>query len=681
MRHLPAMSLVAALIASPLWAQSKLDKAIDKAHEQIEESKPDEAIQTLTKAAEEAGAVGYLALGRLQERLGNLEEAAAAYERAQATASPAVRPDVLAAAATFALRTGTGRDALELANRAVEAGATVTTLAAKARAQVRTQDGPGALETADRAVATGPHSAPAHIARGEALFALGRNADAEQALRQAVELDPRSALAYSRLARVQVALGRPKDAVTSGRQATRLDETFAEGFALLGEALLAENLNNWGEAIAQAQQGAFLNPANPITQTAVGRIFEANRQVDLAARSYRRALELDPGFAPARLALIEAELARGHRDAAMEEAKKAAADNPTSPQIQMLLGEMSEREGDHAAALGYLESALKGLPGNADGWALLGRAYQFSDRLDDAADAYGRAVELAPQSVGFRSTYGLLLGMSGDLDGGLAELKKVVETPGYEEEDAWVNLGWVYRGRDEPTESIAAYRKALEIEPKQVQAALGLGWAYTEMKEYDEAIAWYKKGAEFDDTLAAEAYWGITLAYIYKLDLENARAFEKKMIAAGRSDPRLAEYIDQLDKGLLQRAEQMERFRAGQQKTATRARIQNARRRTRSSDPEVRARGARDLVLDREKGLDILIYLLRTDSNWTVRIAATKSLGALGPRASKAVPLIEKVLGQGRYLSPDATDEQLHNEMLDDDFREALRQALGKIQS
>jgi HEAT repeat protein len=201
------------------------------------------------------------------------------------------------------------------------------------------------------------------------------------------------------------------------------------------------------------------------------------------------------------------------------------------------------------------------------------------------------------------------------------------------------------------------------------------------MKEYDEAIAWYKKGAEFDDTLAAEAYWGITLAYIYKLDLENARAFEKKMIAAGRSDPRLAEYIDQLDKGLLQRAEQMERFRAGQQKTAARARIQNARRRTRSSDPEVRARGARDLVLDRQKGLDILIYLLRNDSNWTVRIAATKSLGALGPRASKAVPLIEKVLGQGRYLSPDATDEQLHNEMLDDDFREALRQALGKIQS
>ena len=676
MRHLPAISLVVALIASPLWAQSKLDKAIDKAHEQIEKNEPDEAVKTLTKAAEQAGAVGYIALGRLQERLGNLEEAAAAYERAQATASPAVRPDVLAAAATFALRTGTGHDALELANRAVEAGATATTLAAKARAQVRTQDGPGALETADRAVATGPRSALAHIARGEALFALGSNAEAEQALRQAVELDPRSALAYSRLARVQIALGKPKDAVASARQATKLDENFGEGFAILGGALLAEDRNNWGEAIGQAQQGIFLDPGNPIAQTVVGRIFEANGQIDQAALAYGRALEHDPGFAPARLALIEAELARGNRDAAMEQAKKAAADMPTSPQIQMLLGEMSERQGDHAAALGYLESAVKGLPGNADGWALLGRAYQFSDRPDDAAEAYGRAVELAPQNVGYRSTHGLFLGMSGDLDGALAELKKVVETPGYEEEGAWVNLGWIYRNRNEPTEAIAAYRKALDMDPKQAQAALGLGWAHSQMKEYDEAITWYQEAVEFDDTLAADAYWGITMAYVYKLDLEKARAFEKKTIAAGRSDPQLAEYIDRLDKGLLQRAEQQ----AKQQKSTVRTRVQAARSRIRSPDPQVRARAARDLVLDKEKGLDILIYLLRNDTDWIVRIAATKSLGTLGPRADKAVPLIEDILLEGRYLSPDATDLQLNNEMLDDDFRKELREALGKIQ-
>ena len=676
MRHLPAISLVVALIASPLWAQSKLDKAIDKAHEQIEKNEPDEAVKTLTKAAEQAGAVGYIALGRLQERLGNLEEAAAAYERAQATASPAVRPDVLAAAATFALRTGTGHDALELANRAVEAGATATTLAAKARAQVRSQDGPGALETADRAVATGPRSALAHTARGEALFALGRNAEAEQALHQAVELDPRSALAYSRLARVQIALGKPKDAVASARQGTKLDENFGEGFAILGGAILAADLSNWGEAIAQAQQGVFLDPGSPIAQTAVGRIFEANGQIDQAALAYGRALEHDPGFAPARLALIEAELARGNRDAAMEQAKKAAADMPTSPQIQMLLGEMSERQGDHAAALGYLESAVKGLPGNADGWALLGRAYQFSDRPDDAAEAYGRAVELAPQNVSYRSTHGLFLGMSGDLDGALAELKKVCETPGYEEEGGWVNLGWVYRSRNEPTEAIAAYGKALEIDPKQAQAALGLGWAHSQMKEYDEAIAWYQEAVEFDDTLAADAYWGITMAYVYKLDLEKARAFEKKTIAAGRSDPQLAEYIDRLDKGLLQRAEQQ----AKQQKSTVRTRVQAARSRIRSPDPQVRARAARDLVLDKEKGVDILIYLLRNDTDWIVRIAATKSLGTLGPRADKAVPLIEDILLEGRYLSPDATDLQLNNEMLDDDFRKELREALGKIQ-
>jgi tetratricopeptide (TPR) repeat protein len=477
MRSLPAVSLVAALVATPLWAQTNLDKAIEKASTQVEKGKLDDAVKTLTKAAEEAGAPGYLALGRFQEGLGNLDEAGAAYDRARSTAGPAERAEAFAVSASFALRVGPGKEALALASRAVEAEATPTTLAVKARALVRTEDARGALETADQALAVDSRSALAHIARGEALFALGQNVEAEQALRHAVELAPRSALAYSRLARIQVALGKPQDAVAAGRKATELDESFGEGFAILGGALLAENLNNWGQAIAQAQQGAFLDPASPIAHIAVGRIFQANRQLDQAVLAYQRALMTDPDFTPARLALIEAELAQGHREAAMEEAKKGAGDRPASPQVLMLLGEMAERDGNHVVALGYLEKALEDLPGIADGWALLGRAYQALGRPNDAADAYGRAVELAPRNFGYRTTYGLVLGMSGDLDGGLAELRRVVETPCYAEEDAWVNLGWVHRNRNEPTESVAAYRKALEIDPGQAQAALGLSSA------------------------------------------------------------------------------------------------------------------------------------------------------------------------------------------------------------
>ena len=682
MHRIPVALLAALLVTSSAGAQSKLEKAIEKAYEQIEKGKPDDAVKTLTKAAEEEGAEGYMALGRLQERLGNLEAAKAAYDQARTTASPALRPDALAAAANFALRGGTGRDALVLAKQAVDAGANANTLAALARAQVRTEDGLGALESADKAVAAGPRSALAHVARGEALLALGRKADAERALRQAIQLDPKSALAYSRLARAQIALGKPAEAVASARKSTELDDKFGEGFAILGASILAENKNNWGDAIAQAQQGAFLDPTDPAVQTAVGRIFGANGQGDQAVASFRRALQTDPGFAPARLALIQTELQRGNRDAAIEEAKKAAAEMPTSPEIQLLLGEVSVRQGDYPAGLGYLERATKGLPGNADGWALLGRAYQFSNRPNDAAEAYGRAVEQAPQNFNYRSTYGLLLGISGDLEGGLIQLKKVVETPGYKEEDAWVNLGWVYRNMNKPAESISAYRKALEIDPKQAQAALGLGWAYHQTKEYDKAVGAYLQSVQLDAKLAPDAYTGISWSCIYKRDPAKAKEYQQKAIAAGRTDPRLEEYIDKLEKGLLLAAEEMEKLREEQQRDAERARrLETVNSAVRSKNPDIRARGARDLAMAGPGAVDQLIYMMQTDPDYDVRIAATRSLGALGGSARKAVPNIEGVLRQPPYEAPiNATPEQLNNQMLDGDYRKALKDALARIQ-
>jgi tetratricopeptide (TPR) repeat protein len=682
MRKTLAALLTLGLLAPMAWAQSKLDKAVEKANEQVEKGKPDDAVKTLTKATEEAGAEGYVALGRLQERLGNLEAAKAAYDQAKATASPDYKPEALAVAANFALREGTGKDALALAEQAVQAKATSDTLAALARAQVRTASGPDALESADKAVAADPRSVLAQVARGEALLSLGENAKAEQALRKAIELDPKSALAYSRLARVLLALGKPADAVAAARKATQLDEKSGESFAILGAAILAENRNNWGEAIAQAQQGAFLDPANPIVLTAVGKIFEANAQAEQAIGSYRKALQTDPGFAPARLALIQAELARGDRDAAIEEAKKAAADMPTAPEIQLLLGEMSVRQGDYAAALSYLDRAMKGLPGNADGWALLGRADQFSGRPNDAADAYAKAVELAPQNFSYRSTYGLLLGITGDLEGGLAQLKKVVESPGYKEEDAWVNLGWVYRNMNKPQESIAAYRKALEIDPKQAQAALGLGWAYQQTKEYEKAIAAYQQAVQLDPKLAADAYTGISWTYIYKRDPDKAEEFHQKAVAAGHTDPRLTEYIDKLRRGLLLAADEMEKLREEQQKEAeVSRRIQAANDAVRSKNPAVRARGARDLAMAGAPAVDNLTYLMQADPDYDVRIAAARALGSLGSAAKKAVPNIEGILRQPPYEAPiNATPEQLNNQMRDGDYRKALREALQKIQ-
>jgi tetratricopeptide (TPR) repeat protein len=557
-----------------------------------------------------------------------------------------------------------------------------------ARAQVRLEDGPGALATADKAVAAGASSAIAHIARGEALGAVGKNAEAEAALRQAIQIEPKSALAYSRLARVQLALARPADAVASARKATELDDKFGEGFAMLGTAIVAQNLQNWNDGIAQAQQGAFLDPENPIVQGAVGKIFEANGQFEQAANAYRRALAADPAFGPARLALIQAELNRGNRDAAIAEAKKLAAGGMSSPDIERLIGEDAVRRQDYTGAIPFLEKATKGLPGNPDGWALLGYAYRANRQYDAAADAYAKAVELAPQNLNYRSAYGLILGQAGELEKGLAELQKVTSTPGYKDAAGWANLGWIYRNMDKAAESIAAYRKALELDPKQEQAALGLGWAYQYTRDYDKAIAAYNQAIQIDPKEAsADANLGIAWCYFFKRQVPEARAAMEKAAAAGRSVTQLREYVDKIEeamrRGQLLSEEQMAKAQAEQRAYEERAkRVEAADNASRSRNPATRARAAQDLArLAGPSAVPALIFLMQSDPNYGVRISACQALGSLGGAARAALPNIDGLLRQPPYTAPvgGASAEQLDAEMKDGDYRRCLRDAKAQI--
>ena len=141
--------------------------------------------------------------------------------------------------------------------------------------------------------------------------------------------------------------------------------------------------------------------------------------------------------------------------------------------------------------------------------------------------------------------------MAGELDKGLAELQKVTGTPGYKDAVGYVNLGWVYRNLNKAPESIAAYQKALELDPKQEQAALGLGWAYQYTKEYDKAIGAYEQAMKINPKDAsADANLGIAWCYFFKRQVPEAQGLCDKAAAAGRSVTQLKENIDKLEKAI-----------------------------------------------------------------------------------------------------------------------------------
>jgi tetratricopeptide (TPR) repeat protein len=686
--------IVLLLLTQPAFAQRKIDEAVAKAEEQFQKGKPEEAIKTLQKlVSQDPTAEPYLALGKMQERAGNIDEAAESLAKAVQLASsapPAVKSSALAALSAMDLRHGTTKDALAHAEEAAKAQESPVSLSALARAQARLDPG-AALQSADKAVQLDPRSALAQEARGEALLALHRAEEAAGAFRKALELDPKLTLARMRLAEALIAQNKAAEAVAEARKATEADPKNGEAFAILGTALLAADPKNWNEAIEQAQQGAtVLDPKNPAVQVAVGKILEAHGNYDQAAASYGKAVALDPSYAPGLQALVVAEANRGNVEQAAASAQKLASQFPQNAEAQLLLGRILLRQKNLDASVALsasvaLKKAVDLSPNNAEANALLGTAYQYTHRPQDAVEAYKRAVELDPNKIEYRTTYGLLLGLVGQHQAAIDILKKVVATPGYKDAAGYINLGWVYRNAEpkQVEQSIVAYQKALEIDPKNAQAALGLGWAYSYSRQWDNALAAFKKAAELDSKLAGEAEDGIAWCYFFKKEFDQAKAFLAKAQAEGRPDPHLKDSIEKIEKyiaaGETAKMREAVEKSEGPKEPPKGPDLSQLSRDVMNPSPAVRVRAAHALAAAGHDAIPYLTFLLR-DVEVDVRIAAVQALATLGPGARDALPALQKALAAPPpIVTGQATAEQMKDEAKEGDFKRAIRDAIQKI--
>jgi tetratricopeptide (TPR) repeat protein len=514
---------------------------------------------------------------------------------------------------------------------------------------------------------------------------MGLAADAAAAYRKAAELDPKLTRARAGLATALAAAGKGAEAVTEAKKASDADPQSAEAFVALGLAILAENPKSWNDAIAQAQQGAFLNPKNPVIQVAVGRIFEANANFEQAVSAFKKALELDPGYSPARLALIRVQDLQGDRKGALAEATKLAQEMPTSGEAQFLVGRAHMRAGDHAAALPALEKAAALTPGNAEAHALHGFAAFLAGKNDVAVAAYKKALDLKPDNLQWRTDYGLFLARNGNHDAGAAELKRVVSSPGYKDAAGYVNLGYVYRNMKPPkvADSVAAYKKALELDPKEEQAALGLGWAFMTSESYDESIAAYNKAMQIEPKLAGDAYVGIAWCQYFKKDMAQAKGFATKAKDAGRPVTALLDAITKYEAAVARGgADQEKAIEEAKKAQAAAAAVNAVLENLSSKNPGTRSRALRDLVgaVSAAEAVRSLTYYLANDADYSVRQTAATLLGGLGAAARSAIPYLRQCAGPCPEIGISAPKEAMEQDILCQDTRRVCQQALSRLQ-
>lgn len=210
-----------------------------------------------------------------------------------------------------------------------------------------------AVASLEAALAASPDSFELASVLVAALLQNGEHDRATEMLDRLAAKAPATAEARLQLAALQARSGNPKAALSEVETARSLAPLPPRGHALaiasyLGAGRLAE-----AEAAAEAFRQS--DPRNPIPENLLGYIVSHTKGVEEGRKHYRRALELDPSFAPAAINLAQTYRAAGDIAEARAELDRFLAREPDS--LPALIARAELDQGAEKAK--WLEQALR----------------------------------------------------------------------------------------------------------------------------------------------------------------------------------------------------------------------------------------------------------------------------------------------------------------------------------
>lgn len=305
--------------------------------------------------------------------------------------------------------------------------------------------------------------------------------------------------------------GRARDRVLQGKLRDAAVSNSREAFSELMVSMAVElnRLRNPTLPIAFAQVARYSAPGNSSASVVLGVLLSTRDRVNDAVVVLRTVPANDLLSAQARDAEVRA-LARAERnDEALAVAQRAAASPDADVSDFARLGDAlstMERFDDAAAAYGRaLQLAQQGRA--EDRWPLLlvqANAYEQGNRWPEARHALVQALELAPQQPLLLNFLGYAkLERGEDLDAAEAMIRKASELA---PDDASItdSLGWAVFKRGRTKEAIEILTRAAKGDPTQAEIHEHLGDAlYKAGNKFEARYAWSAALVTAEDDVAA----------------------------------------------------------------------------------------------------------------------------------------------------------------------------------
>jgi tetratricopeptide (TPR) repeat protein len=237
-----------------------------------------------------------------------------------------------------------------------------------------------------------------------------------------------------------------------------------------------------------------------ITENNLATALQADGKFDEAAAHYRRAIELQPDYAPAYNNLGTALRASGRFDDAIAEYGRALSLRAEYPEAHYNLANALTEAGRPAEAADHFRVALQKNPGAADVHNNLGIALMRQGKTEPAIAEFRAALEAEPNSATSHRNLADALATTKKYDEAVTHFRRAAELD--PSGAAHYDLGSLLLELDRPEAAIAEFRAALKAMPNSAEAHNNLGIALGMRGDLDAAIEQFEQALKIDSAFA-----------------------------------------------------------------------------------------------------------------------------------------------------------------------------------
>lgn len=259
-----------------------------------------------------------------------------------------------------------------------------------------------------------------------------------------------------------------------------------------------------GQAIATCQEVLELQSNSEDAYRILGEIYQVQGNFQAAMYAYTKALEIKPELAEVHVYLGQLYSQKKWLIEAASQYQQGINLGLKWPAVYYNLGNIKHQFGYLEAAIECYEMAIILNPNYIKAYLSLGNVFELQRNYQAAVDIYRKIIIIKPNSV---EAYNNLAGVLADLNRTEEAVEVYQEALGLKPNsaDLYNNIGHAL-SRENPARAIAAYGRAIELNPTLIKAHYNLGKVLQVIGEHEWAVKCFEEvirlKSEEDNVLA-----------------------------------------------------------------------------------------------------------------------------------------------------------------------------------